>query len=223
MLKRLTGEFLATFGLVFCGTGAIIINEESAGVVTHLGIAITFGCIVMAMILSFGHISGAHMNPAVSIALCVTGQLKRQLVIPYILIQIGAACMASLTLHILFQKNELLGSTHPRGSDIQSFSLEFILSFLLMVFILTSTNKKDHSLLVPAIAIGAVVGLEALFAGPICGASMNPARSFGPAVISGHYESTWVYLVAPILGMVSGSFMCKLVLINLNQKDAQTA
>jgi aquaporin NIP len=222
MVKRLTGEFLATFGLVFCGTGAIIINEESTGIVTHVGIACTFGCIVMAMILSFGHISGAHMNPAVSIALCISGRFKKQHVIQYILIQIAAACLASLILHGLFNKNDLLGGTYPRGSEFQSFTLEFILSFLLMIVILLSTNNKDHTLLIPAIAIGAVVGLEALFAGPICGASMNPARSMGPAIVSGHYKSLWIYTTAPILGTISGSLICKLVLTDRINNEVQT-
>ncbi len=136
MRKRLAGEFLATFGLVFCGTGAIIINEESGGVVTHPGIAITFGSIVMAMILSFGNISGAHMNPAVSVALYISGRFDKRHLIPYILVQVAAACVASLLLRGLFQKNDFLGATYPRGSDIQSFVLEFILSLLLMIVIL---------------------------------------------------------------------------------------
>jgi aquaporin NIP len=211
MYKRLIGEFLATFGLVFCGTGAIIVHQETAGVVTHLGVAITFGAIVTAMILSFGHVSGAHMNPAVSIALSVSGRFNRQHVIPYILAQMAGACMASFILHALFNKNEFLGVTYPRGSDIQSFILEFILSFFLMIVILLSTQKKDHTLLTPAVAIGITVGLEALFAGPICGASMNPARSLGPAIVSGHFQSIWIYITAPVLGALTGSFIYKMI------------
>lgn len=211
MLKRLGGEFFATFGLVFCGTGAIIINQETGGAITHLGIAITFGAIVTVMILSFGHVSGAHMNPAVSIALSVSGRFNRQHVIPYILAQIAGACTASLILQALFNKNEFLGVTYPRGSDIQSFILEFILSFFLMIVILLSTQKKDHTLLTPAVAIGMTVGLEALFAGPICGASMNPARSLGPAIVSGHFQSIWIYITAPVLGALTGSFIYKMI------------
>ena len=207
MFKRLIGEFLGTFGLVFCGTGAIVINQESGGVITHLGIAIVFGLIVMAMILSFGHISGAHINPAVTIALCVSKRFKRQHIAPYILAQLAGALLASCILHYLFPTNDLLGATIPHGSDMQSYVLEFILTFLLMIVILTSTQKKDHSLVGPALAIGGTVGLEALFAGPICGASMNPARSLSPAIISGHYHSLWVYIVGPILGALVGSFV----------------
>jgi aquaporin NIP len=207
MLKRLSGEFLGTFSLVFCGTGAIVINQESGGIITHPGIAMVFGLIVMAMILSCGHISGAHINPAVSIALSIAKRFKWSSVIPYILAQVSGAMLASLILHFLFPKNDFLGATIPKGSDIQSFVLEMILTFLLMLVILTSTTKRDHSLLAPALAIGGTVGLEALFAGPVCGASMNPARSLGPAVIGNHYQSIWIYILAPLLGAVLGSFV----------------
>ena len=207
MLKRLLGEFLGTFGLVFCGTGAIVINQESNGAITHLGIAIVFGLIVMAMILSFGHISGAHINPAVSIALCVSKRFSWRHLAPYILAQLAGALLASYILHYLFPINEFLGATIPSGSNLQSYVLEFILTFLLMIVILTSTQKKDHTLLGPALAIGATVGLEALFAGPICGASMNPARSLSPAVIGGHYQSLWVYIFAPVMGALVGPFV----------------
>ena len=211
MLKRLTGEFLGTFGLVFCGTGAIVINQESNGAITHLGIAIVFGLIVMAMILSFGHISGAHINPAVSIALCVSRRFRWRHLAPYIIAQLAGALLASYILHWLFPVNELLGTTIPSGSDVQSFVLEFILTFLLMIVILTSTQKKDHSLLGPALAIGGTVGLEALFAGPVCGASMNPARSLSPAIIAGHYQSLWVYIFGPVMGALTASFVFAIV------------
>ncbi len=206
MIRRLAGEFLGTFGLVFCGTGAIVINQETGGVITHVGVAMTFGLIVMAMILSFGHISGAHINPAVSIALCVSKKFSWRHLAPYILAQLAGALMASGILHYLFPGNEFLGATIPSGSDVQSFVLEFILTFLLMIVILTSTHKKDHSLLGPALAIGATVGLEALFAGPVCGASMNPARSLSPAIIGGHYHAIWVYILGPVMGALLGAF-----------------
>ncbi len=207
MLKRLMGEFLGTFALVFCGTGAIVINQESGGTVTHVGIAIVFGLIVMAMILSFGHISGAHINPAVTIALYVAGRFKLENIVPYVFAQLGGACLASLILKYLFPANEFLGATMPKGSDIQSYVLEFILTLLLMLVILTSTQKKDHSLLIPALAIGGTVGLEALFAGPICGASMNPARSISPALIGGHFQSLWVYIFGPVTGALAAVFV----------------
>ena len=207
MVKRSAGEFFGTFFLVFCGTGAIIVNQESGGTVTHLGVAITFGLIVMAMILSFGHISGAHLNPAVTIALCVAKRFRSKNIPIYIISQLCGGVIASLTLHFLFPDNKTLGSTFPGGSGFQSFLLEFILTFLLMIVILTSTQKKDHSLLVPALAIGGTVGLEALFAGPICGASMNPARSISPALISGQIHSLWIYILAPVIGALFAAFV----------------
>ncbi len=126
---------------------------------------------------------------------------------PYILAQLAGALLASYILHYLFPVNELLGATIPTGSNVQSYVLEFILTFLLMIVIFTSTQKKDHSLLGPALAIGATVGLEALFAGPVCGASMNPARSLSPAIIGGHYQSLWVYIFGPVMGALVGSFV----------------
>jgi aquaporin NIP len=207
MIKRLTGEFLGTFALVFCGTGAIIINQETGGVITHVGIAITFGLIVMAMIFSFGHISGAHINPAVTIALTISKKFKWENIVPYVFAQLSGAYLASWVLKYLFPANEFLGATMPKGSELQSYILEFILTFLLMLVILTSTGKKDHSLLVPALAIGGTVGLEALFAGPICGASMNPARSISPALVGGHFQSLWVYIFGPVMGAVTASFV----------------
>ncbi|HLY71673.1 MAG TPA: MIP family channel protein [Puia sp.] len=206
MMKRLAGEFLGTFALVFCGTGAIVINQESGGTITPLGISLVFGLIVMAMILSLGHVSGAHINPAVTIALSVAKKFNRQNIVPYIASQLAGACLASFILKNLFPANEFLGATIPKGSDMQSFILEFILTFLLMLVILTSTDKKDRSVLVPALAIGSTVGLEALFAGPICGASMNPARSISPALICWHFESLWVYIFAPVTGALTASF-----------------
>ncbi len=203
MIKRLTGEFLGTFSLVFCGTGAIIIDQETGGTITHAGIALTFGMIVLAMILAFGHVSGAHINPAVSIGLWMARRFQGRHVIPFIVVQIAGACTASLILKELFPKNRYLGSTLPAGSDTQSFILESILTFILMLVILTSTDKKDHSLIGPALAIGSTVGLEAMFAGPICGASMNPARSIGPAIASGHFQALWVYIAAPVEGALA--------------------
>jgi aquaporin NIP len=203
MIKRLTGEFLGTFSLVFCGTGAIIIDQETGGTITHAGIALTFGMIVLAMILAFGHVSGAHINPAVSIGLWMARRFQGRHVIPFIMVQIAGGCTASLILRGLFPKNKYLGSTLPAGNDSQSFILESILTCILMLVILTSADKKDHSLIGPALAIGSTVGLEAMFAGPICGASMNPARSIGPAIASGHFQALWVYIAAPVLGALA--------------------
>jgi aquaporin NIP len=200
MIRKLTAELLGTFALVFCGTGAIIINTESGGAVTHVGIAITFGLIVMAMIYALGDISGAHLNPAVSIAFTLAGRFPFKSMLPYVVAQLAGAFLASLILSYLFPANEALGSTLPAGSEMQSAILELILTFFLMLVIIhVATGSKEQGMFA-GLAIGSVVLLEAMFAGPICGASMNPARSIAPAIISGHTEHLWIYIVAPILG-----------------------
>jgi aquaporin NIP len=201
--RKYFAEFIGTFALVFCGTGAIIINNESGGVIGHAGIAITFGLIVAAMIYSIGEVSGAHINPAVTLAFWVAGTFPAITILPYVLSQLGGAFMASVTLKLLFPANELLGTTIPAGSDPQSFILEFILTFLLMFVILHVANGSKEQGMFAGLAIGSVVLLEAMFAGPVCGASMNPARSLAPAIVSGHLESLWLYLAAPVSGALS--------------------
>jgi len=203
MMRKLAAEFLGTFALVFCGTGAIVIDQETHGGVTHAGIAITFGLIVMCMIYALGSISGAHLNPAVSVAFTVARKFPLQQLLPYIISQMAGAVAASLVLKLLFPTNALLGATLPAGSAMQSFILEFLLTFFLMLVIIhVATGSKEQGMFA-GLAIGSVVLLEAMFAGPICGASMNPARSFAPAVVSGHLENLWVYLVATPIGAVT--------------------
>lgn len=198
-MRAYFAEFIGTYALVFCGTGAIIINDISQGVVGHQGIAITFGAIVMVMIYALGAVSGAHINPAVSIAFSFTNRFDYKHLMPYCIAQIMAALCASLTLAFLFPSHETLGATIPYGSWQQSFVLEAILSyFLMLVILMVSQNKVLHSF--AGIAIGGTVLLEALFAGPITGASMNPARSIAPALVSGNTNLLWVYIFAPILG-----------------------
>lgn len=203
MIRKLTAEALGTFALVFCGTGAIVINQESGGAVTHVGVALTFGFVVMAMIYALGGISGAHLNPAVSLAFAIAGKFDWKNVLPYIASQIVGALLASFVLRLLFPANELLGATLPAGTATQSFVLEFLLTFFLMLVIINvATGSKEQGMFA-GLAIGGTVLLEAMFAGPICGASMNPARSLGPAVVSGHLEHLWVYLTATSLGAIA--------------------
>lgn len=201
-MRKYLAELIGTFALVFCGTGAIIINQETNGSVTHVGIAITFGLIVMAMIYALGNISGAHLNPAVSIAFVIAKRFPAKQLLPYIISQVAGALLASLILKILFPVNQLLGSTIPQGSAWQSFVLELILTFFLMLVIINvATGNKEQGMFA-GLAIGSTILLEAMFAGPISGASMNPARSFAPAIISGHTEHLWIYLTATIIGAV---------------------
>lgn len=203
MVKKGIAELIGTFALVFCGTGAIVIDQVLHGAVTHVGVSITFGLIVLAMIYALGDISGAHINPAVSIAFAITGKLPKKDAILYIAMQFAGAFLASASLKLLFPTNETLGATIPAGSEMQSFILETILTFFLMFVILNvSTGAKEKGI-TAGIAVASVVGLEAMFAGPICGASMNPARSLAPAFVSGNMaiiSCQWIYLAAPILG-----------------------
>jgi aquaporin NIP len=200
MIRRCFAELLGTYALVFAGTGAIVINKESGGAITHVGIAITFGLIVMAMIYALGDISGAHLNPAVSIAFALSGRFKASELLPYIASQLAGALLASFILQYLFPASDTLGTTLPAGAEIQSAILEFILTFFLMLVIVhVATGSKEQGMFA-GLAIGSTVLLEAMFAGPICGASMNPARSISPAIVSGHTEHLWIYIVAPILG-----------------------
>jgi len=199
-MKRYTAEILGTFAMVFCGTGAIIINQQTNGAITHVGVAITFGLIVMAMIYALGNISGAHLNPAVTIAFALAKRFEVKQVIPYISSQLAGAFLASLVLQYLFPTNEFLGATIPSGTAGQSFVLEFILTFFLMLVIINvATGSKEQGMFA-GLAIGSTVLLEAMFAGPISGASMNPARSLAPAIMSGHTEHLWVYVVATVSG-----------------------
>jgi len=199
-MKKYYAEALGTFALVFCGTGAIIINQESGGAITHMGIAFTFGLIVMVMIYALGPVSGAHLNPAVTIAFTIAKRFPAKEIFPFILSQAIGAFLASFALRVMFPGNDLLGSTHPSGSELQSFMLEVILTFFLMLVIIqVATGSKEQGMFA-GLAIGSTVLLEAMFAGPICGASMNPIRSLSPAVVSGHLEHLWIYLSAPMLG-----------------------
>lgn len=211
MMKKYISEFIGTFSMVFCGTGAMTINEVTGGEVTHVGIAITWGLIVMAMIYAFGETSGAHFNPAVTIAFAYAKKFSWKEVPRYIIAQILGAFLASFILWFLFPTSETLGSTIATVDVWRAFVLELLLTFFLMVVIINvSTGSKEMGV-VAGIAIGGVVLLEAMFAGPITNASMNPARSIAPAIVSGNLQHLWMYITAPILGALLAVVSCKLV------------
>jgi aquaporin NIP len=208
MKKSWIAEVFGTFALVTAGTGAIIVNDVSGGVIGHAGIALTFGLIVMAMIYTVGDVSGAHLNPAVTVGFAVAGRLPWKSVPVYASAQLVGAFAASGLLKLLFPTSATLGATLPAGSAMQSFILEIVLTFLLMSAILSvSTGAKEKGI-TAGIAIGGVIALEAMFAGPICGASMNPARSLAPAIVSGHLEHLWLYLAGPVIGAVLAVPLC---------------
>lgn len=210
-MNKLAAEFFGTFALIFAGTGAIVINDVTGGAVTHVGIALTFGLVVLAMIYTVGDVSGAHLNPAVTLGFFAAGRCGLATALSYIVSQLLGATAASLLLRVVFPQNETLGITLPAGNVLQSFILEAVLTFILMWVILSvSTGAKEKGI-TAGIAVGSVIGLEAMFAGPICGASMNPARSFAPAPVSIHFDNHWIYLIAPALGALIAVPVCRLV------------
>jgi len=210
-MKKYAAEAFGTFSLVFAGTGAVIINKVSEGAVTHVGIALTFGLVVLAMIYAVGDVSGAHLNPGVTIAFVVAHRLDWRFAGGYIGSQIVGAIAASLLLRLMFPRDSTLGATLPAGSEMQSFVLEMVLTLVLMFVILSvSTGAKEKGI-TAGIAIGGVIALEALFAGPISGASMNPARSLAPALVSWNLAHIWLYVAAPIIGACLAVPFCKCV------------
>jgi aquaporin NIP len=210
-MNKYAAEFFGTFALVFAGTGAIVVNSVSNGSITHAGIALTFGLIVLAMVYTFGDVSGAHLNPAVTLGFAFANRFSWSAVPPYCLAQLAGAFAGSGVLKILFPTHPTLGATLPSGSESQSFILEFVMTFLLMLVILNvSTGGKEKGI-TAGIAVGSVIALEAMFGGPICGASMNPARSIAPALLSGSTQHLWLYIVAPVAGGLFAKFACLLV------------
>jgi len=212
MMKKYWAELFGTYILVFVGTGAIMINEITGGTVSHLGVGLSFGLVVMAMIYTIGDISGAHINPAVTLAFAVAKRFPKNQILPYISFQLVGAILASASLYFMFPEANTMGQTLPlKGNWLQSFMLELVLTFILMFVVLNvSTGAKEKGI-TAALAIGGVVAFEATFAGPICGASMNPARSIAPALFSGDLTHLWLYVVATTLGAVLAVYSCRLI------------
>lgn len=199
--REALAEAIGTFILVFAGTGAVMVNSVSQNAVSHLGISFVFGAVVAALIYALGHLSGAHFNPAVTLAFWTSGFFPKCRVLPYILAQLAGAIAASTFLVISLGKVGNLGATLPlNGNWLQSLLLEFVLTFILMLIIFGSGLDRRAHIGFAGLAIGLTVAVEAAFMGPITGASMNPARSFAPALVGGIWQHHWVYWIAPILG-----------------------
>jgi aquaporin NIP len=204
MRRIFVAEVFGTYCLVFAGTGAIVVDRQTGGIIGHAGIAMTFGLIICAMIYALGQVSGCHLNPAVSLGFCLAGRMNFARLPMYMVAQLFGAVLASGTLYALFPSADSLGNTHPAGDVGQAFLLELILTLILMVVVLAVSDESNESRALAGVAVGALIALEALFAGPITGASMNPARSIAPALMTGEHMHLWLYVTAPTIGAAAG-------------------
>ena len=210
LARSLVAEVIGTFALVFAGAGAIMVDANTHAL-GHVGVAISFGLVIMVMIYAVGHISGAHFNPAVSLAFALTRHFPWPRVAVYWLAQCVGAIIAAAILRGSLGNIAHVGATLPSGSETQSFLWEVVLTFLLMFVIMAVATDTRAVGEAAAIAVGATVGLDAMFGGPISGASMNPARSLGPALVSGDLHALWIYLVAPPIGAALGALAYQFV------------
>jgi MIP family channel proteins len=206
LLRRTGAELVGTYALVTAGCGAIMVDAQT-GALGHMGVAFTFGLVIMVMIAATGHISGAHFNPAVTVAFALTRHFPWREVPLYVGGQVVGAILGALTLRVIIGDVANLGATLPAGPVVQSFGLEVLLTASLMFVIISVATDTRAVGETAAIAIGATVAVNALWAGPISGASMNPARSLGPALIAGAGQHQWIYLIAPLIGAAIGGFL----------------
>ncbi|KAB2060695.1 hypothetical protein ERO13_A10G033400v2 [Gossypium hirsutum] len=211
-IQKLMAEVLGTYFLIFAGCAAVVVNVNNEKVVSLPGISIVWGLAVMVLVYSLGHISGAHFNPAVTIAFATCKRFPLKQVPAYVLAQVIGSTLAAGTLRLLFSgPHDVFAGTSPQGSDLQAFGVEFIITFYLM-FIISGVATDNRAIgELAGLAIGATVLINVMFAGPITGASMNPARSLGPAIVSNHYKGIWIYLMSPTLGAVSGAWVYNMV------------
>jgi aquaporin NIP len=208
--RALLAEAIGTFALVFAGAGAVVVDARTHEL-GHVGVAITFGLVIMAMIYAVGHISGAHFNPAVSFAFALTRHFPWPRVVAYWAAQLTGALLAAALIRGSVGADAHTGATLPSGSQGQSFLWELVLTFFLMFVIMAAATDTRAVGEAAAIAIGGTVGLDAMFGGPISGASMNPARSIGPAFVSGDLHALWLYVVAPLAGATLGALAYQFV------------
>ncbi|XP_015875422.1 aquaporin NIP1-2-like [Ziziphus jujuba] len=207
-LQKLIAEVVGTYFLIFAGCASVVVNLDMDKVVTLPGISIVWGLVVMVMVYSLGHISGAHFNPAVTIAFAITKRFPWKQVPPYVVCQVLGSTLASGTLRLIFngKQNHFVG-TLPSGTDLQAFVIEFIITFYLM-FVVSGVATDNRAIgELAGLAVGSTVLLNVIFAGPITGASMNPARSLGPALVHHQYKGLWIYIISPILGATCGALV----------------
>ena len=210
IIKTFLSEFLGTYTLVFFGAGSIVVNDISAGAITHLGICLIFGFIVTVVVYAFGGLSGAHINPAVTLGFYAAGLFDRSSVLHYVVGQCLGAMAAAFSLKLLFAGHATYGATIPMGAISQYFVLEVIMTYFLMLIILF-ISQDEGAKTFTGLAVGLMVALEATFGGPISGCSMNPARSLGPALASGVWDAFWIYILAPTVGAVLASATWRLL------------
>lgn len=210
LIRKTAAEFVGTYALVVAGCGAIM-ADSMTGAITHMGIALTFGLIIAVMVAAVGHISMAHFNPAVTVAFALTGHFPWREVPAYLAGQFGAAVAGALTLRLLLGDVARLGATLPQVDVIPALGIEAILTAILMFVIIAVATDARATNMLPALAIGGAVALDALWGGPLTGASMNPARSFGPALVSGAWDAHWVYWVGPIIGAAGAAWLYELL------------
>jgi aquaporin NIP len=233
MNKRLNAEFIGTFALVFAGTGAVMVNSATGGAISHVGVALTFGLVIMIMIYAIGDVSGCHINPAVTLGFWAARRFPADMVWRYIAAQLCGAVIAALLWRVLLPGFSGLGVTHPSaltqvpgtvrelfgsgasGMNVSplmlSFIAEIIMTFFLVFVILSvSTGAKEKGI-TAGLAIGFTIAVDALFGGPISGASMNPARSIGPALVNWDFKDLWIYILAPLIGSALAVWACHCV------------
>lgn len=208
-MKKYTAEFIGTFILIFAGTGSVVVQQQLGGALGLPGIAMVWGFAIIALIYAFGDISGTHLNPAVTVSFAVDKRFEWKEVPAYLLAQFAGALSASFLLHFLFPENKTLGITQPSGSETQAFIMEAVMTFILMLVILRVSVGAKEKGITAGIAIGGTVWFLVLFGGPVCGTGLNPTRSIAPAIVTGNFQSLWLYIVAPFTGALTSVFVHK--------------
>ncbi|GLJ31320.1 hypothetical protein SUGI_0628340 [Cryptomeria japonica] len=210
-IKKLGAEMIGTFFLIFSGCGSVLVDKKTDGSITHLGVSIVWGLTVMLLIYSVGHISGAHFNPSVTVAFATVNRFPVKEIPGYIVAQLVGSISAGFVLRLMFGDISHIAATVPSGSNMQSFVLEFLITFLLMFVVCgVGTDTKAVGEL-GGLTIGATVAMVVIVAGPISGASLNPARTLGSAIAGNKYTGIWIYMVAPVLGAIAGTWTYNLI------------